>query len=545
MKSFSDIIIFDFGSSTIKIAYLDKKNSINNILVIDNLHYTNEKRELIETTKKVKTYLTNNNLSCKNAGICISSKDIYIKIIDTPKINEEELELHINNYIQNNSPLTLQNIIIKYEIIEEDKTNNRYKILVAAAPESLVQKYINIINHIGLSTQLIIPNALLIQSLCKKIKALANKNILLIDFGTQKTNLTFVRDGNISFHRSLAIGGSMIKKELEDYYEISSDQSQKLIKQMSLHQVANKNTFSMGEKNPSYIIEPVLDTLATDIKRSIGYYINNGENYSLDQLYLYGGYANIPDIDKYLENSIGIKTAIYPITDPAPDGVTIDTINLHGFQNFIEQGNLSINLLPQEKRIPNYKEASKMKSSPLLKWNNSLIRFILTFKLLKSKEENKQVQQFAIGVLLLLIASFTGYYYYLNHSIASLENVISNNNTRINSLKEKADTSKKYKTQINEIVTLSNKYRPLLKNDDIVKIFQYFVKFDDLSLNFNRTEYLKNRKELHVIGEATKGENLFRFVKSLSAIPLIKNSEIIHIAQKNNKSEFELLIKLK
>ncbi|OGH98860.1 MAG: hypothetical protein A2X42_01315 [Candidatus Margulisbacteria bacterium GWF2_38_17] len=565
-----EYLIFDIGEEVIKLLHID--NKIQNIEFFKDNQFTNEKRKSLETSKRIKAYLLENTIETKTAFICISSKNIFIKITTLKTENSERLEFQINSYVQNNFPFALNEIELSYVILnEKEGTNNvNYRVMIAAVPKYLIEKYQYIIAEMGLIPSIITVAPLCVAALYNQINDVSDKSILCIDFGASKSDLIFIRNGEVSFSRSIAIGSDLLIKEIQDYYQVQLTEARKLKNEINFNALSGNYSYKLGKKDPVEVVEHVLDTLITDIKRTLGYYINNEQGNSIEKIYLFGGNAFLNNIDKYFEHKIGIATDLFPcdrdkiiatgINDSIAEAIDtthsyLQAVNVLGFNKLLSDKNL-INLLKEEAENYERKPSSPSKSyyKILSKNNNTrflvvlyryLVRFVVFSRPLSSYVNRFNLKKSLLFGPVVFAVMVGGYYAFLQANIHRMNNMVQKNQQQLALLSKKADEAINNTNTINEIRDEAKMFLFLHKKNVFSEFANYLVEYQGNNrITFVRIEFNKDKKETHIIGESKDGNNFAQFIKDIQKNPSVRSADIVYITQKDSLFEFELLIKV-
>jgi type IV pilus assembly protein PilM len=205
-------------------------------------------------------------------------------------------------------PLPIAEMVLDWKVIDSkgtgdagDKILKNVKLLLTAAPKSLIKKYIEIFKLAGLNIlSLETESFALIRSLIGNDKS----TITIVDLGATKTNITIVNNGIPFLTRSINVGGQSITKAISESLSINSDQAEQLKTDVGLPIIGNEN-----EDSAPQIIESLLAPIVSEIKYCFELYgsENNNAKTNIDKIVLCGGGALLPNLSEYLSNALNMR----------------------------------------------------------------------------------------------------------------------------------------------------------------------------------------------------------------------------------------------
>ncbi len=246
------------------------------------------------------------DISTNNVVACLPDSKTYIKLIKIEK-NPNSINAMITNEIQKNVPLIESDMYYDWQLISRDK--NFSYVLIGAAKKDIVNSYISHLNQAGLNVGSLEPEpSAVVRALLDEENPLKNitdnKNYGIIDIGAKRTNIVFYANKSIITSISLPISGNEITEKISKNLEINMDQAEKA-----------KIICGLDKNKAKGIIDEILKTMVKDlilkIKNSIDFYESNySELGSIESIILCGGGANIKNLDKEIEEGVGIQTTV-------------------------------------------------------------------------------------------------------------------------------------------------------------------------------------------------------------------------------------------
>lgn len=231
---------------------------------------------------------------------------------------EEEIKSKINEEL----PYNIEDIFYTYFIFP---VKDVYRILYLAAKKEIINQYEKLFENLRLSINNIDADFVNLHNLIEFIEGERNK--LIVDWGESKIRLLFSsRDFPVYNRELFKLGLKSLKKEIKKIVKDEEKAEDILVN-------PNKS------KDPSKIKNVFVDyvrEVVKEIETSVRY-IEERFNLKIETIYLVGGGARIPEIEKILEEYLKIKTKKLNLQDKIGIDLNVDpgylkVINTQGAQ---------------------------------------------------------------------------------------------------------------------------------------------------------------------------------------------------------------------
>lgn len=303
----------DISDTSLKLVQLKKKGSKIKIQAIGRVELpigTIEKGEIknqkafLESLEKLIYKPKFGNITSNEFVACLPESKTYIELIKISK-SPNQVENVIESEMEKYFPIPSNDLYYDWQIMGEDKNN--YFVLIGAAEKSVIHQYTTILNKAKISIvaleieSVAICRSLLIEELPKtKIKQF--KNYIIIDIGSNRTNLIVYAKNTIIFSVSIPASGKEITNKIAEILEISEEQAEKAKIICGLDETIAKGIIKK-------ILAKTLNTINERVESALEFYNNNYENFGpINEIILSGGGSNIKDLDKIISEAIKIET---------------------------------------------------------------------------------------------------------------------------------------------------------------------------------------------------------------------------------------------
>lgn len=249
-------------------------------------------------------------------AICnLPEEKVFIKIIQLPKMKQEEIDKAIKWEAEAYIPINIEDVYLSWQVIDSDnKEADHLDVLVAAAPKYLVDSYVDVFYKANLKLTALEPESVAVT------RSLLNPNnsnsYIIVDLGVTASNFVIFSDGAIRFTSQISVSGDRLDQAIETKLGVSKKEARKLKIKLGLgsEDSAYKIGFDEVKKikkqkhSASKAMIPILEELAEQIKDYISFYRNNKAHFSsnrIDKILLCGGDSLLKGLPEFLEKRIG------------------------------------------------------------------------------------------------------------------------------------------------------------------------------------------------------------------------------------------------
>ncbi|KKS98401.1 MAG: type IV pilus biogenesis protein PilM, type IV pilus assembly protein PilM [Candidatus Gottesmanbacteria bacterium GW2011_GWA2_43_14] len=298
----------DIGSHTIKAVQLSR--SKNNVSLLSAGYILTPKVEIDMVgrtdeqimAKAINQLVSDMKVNSADVAASLPSYKVITQVIEIPEMNEKEIEQSIQWEAEQYIPLPLSKVKLDYSVIGKSESNSKLKIILVAAPITLIEKYMRIINLAGLN-----PVALeteIISSARSVVHSLPTlPNLLLVSIGSNNTDIALIRNHLMIFTRTYPLGGNTLTRAISEELGFDFAQAEEY-----------KNTYGMDESKLEgkiyKIVTPFFNNIFTEMEKNIAYFKEEYPKEELMTVVILGGTAKMPGLMLSTTKNIGINSQI-------------------------------------------------------------------------------------------------------------------------------------------------------------------------------------------------------------------------------------------
>jgi type IV pilus assembly protein PilM len=216
-----------------------------------------------------------------------------VKDITTPKLNDAELAKAIKYQADQYVPMAIDQVKLDWTVLGPGKTENELEILLVACPNTVADKYLNIITKAGLEVSALEVNA---TALYRAVVPPTSPPVIVLDAGSTSTDLSIVYQGTPRLIRSIPVGGATFRKSVSTALGLDDVQADQFVKKFGLTQTKLEGQVYKA-------VKPNVDILVEEIGKSIKFFTTRYTDVKVEKIVLTGGAANMLELPAYIANA--------------------------------------------------------------------------------------------------------------------------------------------------------------------------------------------------------------------------------------------------
>lgn len=267
----------------------------------------------------IKEMLKSAGITANTAHIAAAGGSVFVRPIAFPTMSESTLRKSIKFEAGRYVPGSIDDSFIEFDIIgpiDEARMN----VLIVAAPKDIVQSRVLACEAAGLEVDGVdVEMFAIYRSLLETDMKFApeNETIAIVDVGATATTISVVDRGIFSVSRSIPNGGNVLTEALASYFKLETADAESGKSQLDLRSLVNPQ--GDNENPPLRVLQPHLDDLLREIRRSLNYFQSQqaeaGDDRQVERLVLAGGGAKLGGLAEYIEHRLGIPTTSTGVFD--------------------------------------------------------------------------------------------------------------------------------------------------------------------------------------------------------------------------------------
>ncbi len=298
----TDYFGLDIGSSAIRLVQLRHSGThpalvaYGAVPIPTALSASDAKIDQDKISELIQHLLRENKVTLKHAVVGLPSTKVFATVITTPKLDHAQLATAIRYQAEQYIPMALDQVKLDWTVIGQSKDGKPVEVLLVAAPNSVVDKYVGILEKAGLEPLALEANAI---ATARALVPPTNLAVAILDFGSLDSDISIIYDNSPRLIRSVPVGAVTVVRAVSQNLGLDETQANQFTYKFGLTQ-------SKLEGQVYKAIKPMLDNLVAEVEKSAQFFTGRYPDVKLEKLIITGSMAGLPELGPYLANSTGL-----------------------------------------------------------------------------------------------------------------------------------------------------------------------------------------------------------------------------------------------
>jgi type IV pilus assembly protein PilM len=262
-----------------------------------------DKQTLADSVKKL---VKESGVHTRNVVAAFPESITFTRVIEMPKITDQELSSAIEWSAEQYIPMPLSEVKLSWMVLGEGDTGDggekMLRVLLVAAPLTLIERYMSIIELAGLEAYAFETEVIAISRALLPMDQ-SGPTTLIVSVGASTTDLSIVDSQNIQFTRSIGTGGTALTRAISQELGFENAQAEEYKRSYGLLE-------DQLEGKIMNILKPVVDVIVSEVERAILFYQTKHISNPVKRVVVTGGSAQLPGLVVYMASSLGVEVQV-------------------------------------------------------------------------------------------------------------------------------------------------------------------------------------------------------------------------------------------
>lgn len=270
-----------------------------------------------DVSQEIRTMLRDAGIKATGAVCAISGSQVIVRQVQFPKMPEAALRKSIKYEASKFISSSMEDSIVEFEILGDAEDPNQMNVMLVAAPRDMIDSRVAALESAGLDPLVIdIESFALIRSLVEfnATDEYLGSTVALIDIGASHTDVDIVSKGEFALTRNIPIAGDSFTNSIRSLLGGGFDEAEQAKRAMTAGHPIDQLNASEPDNKCWRVVQPLLDELIREIRRSVHFYQSQFPEGSVDaqvsKIVLTGGTARIPGLESYISAKLNTPTEV-------------------------------------------------------------------------------------------------------------------------------------------------------------------------------------------------------------------------------------------
>jgi type IV pilus assembly protein PilM len=247
----------------------------------------------------------------KEVALSVSGQSVISRKITVPIMTTAELDEQIQWEAENHIPFDIKDVNVDYEILRRRPEAGQMDLLLVAAKRDEINDYVQIAREAKLKPLVVDIDAFTVQNLFEYNRGLPpDQTFALINVGASQASINIVSHGASAFTRDISNGGNYLTEQIVKQMGVPFDEAEEL-----KLQAAEAHAASALPQKIFQVVDTVCDTIASEIQRSLDFFLATSGEERIARIYLTGGTANMQQLSAAIERRSRVAVEVINSTE--------------------------------------------------------------------------------------------------------------------------------------------------------------------------------------------------------------------------------------
>ena len=229
----------------------------------------------------------------REVATAVSGHSVIVKKLKMPEMTRDELAEHIPWEAEHHIPFPKEEVELDHQILST--TGGQMEVVLVAAKKEVISDYSMAIREAKLQPTVLDVTAFTMQNAFEVNYTLEpDETVALINIGSTMATINILSAGTSAFTRDVAGGGNEITEEIQKRLNVSQEQAE-------AWKLGGTTEGEVLPQEVEQVISEVAEGMAGKLQRSLDFFLSTTADAKLARVYLCGGTAKVPALQRALE----------------------------------------------------------------------------------------------------------------------------------------------------------------------------------------------------------------------------------------------------
>jgi type IV pilus assembly protein PilM len=307
MAKLPDHVGIDFGTHSVKAIELKNINSapvlvnLGSQLTPKGVINSEDKQDQKKLADVLKKLYDNSRIKNRNVVMALPEFSVFTRFLEFPGVKKEELRDAVFFEAKQYIPMAIDDVQMSFVTIGFNEEKNAPRVLLVAAPKKIISIYMDVANYADLDLVAIETESVAMGR--AMFKATNKRDLVMLDFGANSTDMSIMSNGYLVFSQSIAIGSDSLTQSIVNKFNFEYSRAEEFKRNYGV--VPN-----VLEGKIYSVLSPILESIMLEVQRGIEFYKNKAASASPTEYLLNGDGALLPGLPEFVSKSLGVTAQI-------------------------------------------------------------------------------------------------------------------------------------------------------------------------------------------------------------------------------------------
>jgi type IV pilus assembly protein PilM len=197
--------------------------------------------------------------------------------------------------------MSINDVHMSFITIGFNEEKNAPRVLLVAAPKKIIGIYMEIANLADLDLVAIETESVAMGR--AMFKSTQKKDLVMLDFGANSTDMSIMSGGYLVFSQSIAIGSDALTQAIVNKFNFEYSRAEEFKRNYGLVQ-------NVLEGKIFATLSPIVESILMEVQRGVEFYKNKTTSAAPNEYQLNGDGALLPGLSEFVSSHLGVQAQV-------------------------------------------------------------------------------------------------------------------------------------------------------------------------------------------------------------------------------------------
>jgi type IV pilus assembly protein PilM len=257
----------------------------------------------------IKNLLSTAGIRGNRVVTALGGEAVIVRELKLPEMPEAELEQAVAYEAERYLPYGVRDVSRDFQVLGKAPEEGQLEILLVAARKEVVNRQLSTLQLTGLSASIldVAPFSML--------RAVGQQNgqagtVVYVDLGAESSDIIIMEGERLRLARNISTGGNAITKAIAETLSLELPAAQTLKEDRAQLLLEGQQPDDPTIVHLHDAILPVINSIFTEVRRSLDYYQTRSRGQAVGKVVLTGGTAKLRNLAPFLSEELGLPVEI-------------------------------------------------------------------------------------------------------------------------------------------------------------------------------------------------------------------------------------------
>ena len=260
--------------------------------------------------KAIKGLLQSAGIRGNRVVTALGGEAVIVRELKLPEMPESELEQAVAYEAERYLPYGVKDVSRDFQVLGKAPEEGQLEILLVAARKELVTRQLAALQSTGLSAPILDVAPFSLLRAVGRHNGQAEGTIVYVDLGAESSDILIMEGERLRLARNISTGGNAVTKAIGEALTLEFAAAQTLKEERARLLLEGQQPEDATIARLHEIILPVINSIFTEVRRSLDYYQTRSRGQAVTKVVLTGGTAKLRNLAPFLSEELGLPVEV-------------------------------------------------------------------------------------------------------------------------------------------------------------------------------------------------------------------------------------------